>query len=43
MSQKKPFNGAVKHDDFDVLVGFQRCDDFVELWNSFRAKDLRGG
>ena len=42
MSQKKPFNGAVKNHDFDVLVGFQRCDDFVELRNSFRAKDVEG-
>src|SRR5437667_1032270 len=42
MSQKKTFNGAVKNHDFDVLVRFQRCDDFVELRNSFRAKDVEG-
>ena len=42
MSQKEPFNGAVENHDFDVLVGFQRCDDFIELSNSFRAKDVEG-
>jgi len=40
MSQKEPFDRAVKDDHFDVLVSFQRCDDFVELRNSFRAKDV---
>jgi len=40
MSQKEPLNRAVKDDHFDVLVSFQRGDDFVELRKSFRAKDV---
>src|SRR5262249_55742912 len=42
MSQKKPFNRAVKDDHFDLLVTFERCDDFVELRNAFRTKDVEG-
>ena len=40
MSQEKPLDRAIKDDDFDVLVSFQRCDDFVELGNCVRAKDV---
>ena len=42
MSQKEAWHGAVKDDHFDVVVSFQRCDDFVKLRNSFRAKDIEG-
>lgn len=42
MSQKEPLHRTVKDDDFDVLIRFQRCDDFVELRNSFRATDVEG-
>ena len=31
---------AVKDDHFDVLVSFNRCDDFVELRNRCRAEDV---
>ncbi len=40
MSQKESFDRAVKDDHFDVLVSFNRCDDFVELRNRFRTKDV---
>jgi len=34
MSQEKPLDRAIKDDDFDVLVSFQRCDDLIliEEW-----------
>ena len=40
MSEKEAFNRAVKDDHFDVLVSFNRCDDFVELRNRIGAKDV---
>jgi hypothetical protein len=40
VSQEKSFDRAIKDDDFDVLVSFQRGDDFVELGNCIRAKDV---
>ena len=40
MSQKKTFDRALKDDYFNLLVSFQRCDDFVELGNCVRAKDV---
>ena len=40
MSKKESFDRAIKDDYFDVLVSFERCDDFVELRNSFRTKDV---
>ena len=42
MSEKKTWNRAVKDDHFDLLVTFQRCDDFVELRNCVRAKNVEG-
>src|SRR6266403_1310835 len=42
MSQEEPLHRAVEDDDFDVLVSFQRRDDFVELRNGFRAEDVEG-
>ncbi len=40
MSQKEPWNRAVKDDDFDVLIGFNRGDDLVELRNLVRTEDV---
>ena len=42
MGQKEPFYCAVEDDHFDLLVTFQRGDDFVELRNCVRAKDVEG-
>ena len=42
MREKKPLNRAVKNDHFDLLVSFQSCDDFVELRNCVRAKNVEG-
>src|SRR5262249_18111986 len=42
MSQKETFYGTVKNHHFDMLVRFDRCDGFVELWNRVRAKDVEG-
>src|SRR5438552_19134234 len=42
MSEKKTWNRAVKDNHFDLLVTFQRCDDFVELRNCVRAKNVEG-
>src|SRR5215469_18845431 len=41
MSQKEPWNRAVKNHHFDMLVSFHRSDDLVELWNGVRAKDVK--
>jgi len=41
MSEKEAFDRTVKDDDFDLLVSFDRGDDFVELWNCVRAKDVQ--
>src|SRR6266566_8744073 len=40
MSHKESFNRAVKDDHFDVLVSFNRCDDFVELRNRSGTEDV---
>ena len=40
MSHEESFNRAVKDDHFDVLVSFNRCDDFVELRNRCRTEDV---
>ena len=40
MSQKEPWNRAVKDDHFDMLVSFQCGDGLVELWNRVRTKDV---
>ena len=42
MGQKEPFYCAVEDDHLDLLVTFQRGDDFVELRNCVRAKDVEG-
>src|SRR5712672_417713 len=39
--EEKPFHGAVKNDNFDLFVGFKRCDDLVQLWNGVRAKNVQ--
>src|SRR5882724_11843422 len=39
--QEKPFHGAVKNDNFDLLVGFKRCNDLVQLWNGVRTKNIQ--
>ena len=31
-------DGGVEHDDLDLLIGFQRRDDRVELWNGVPAR-----
>src|SRR5712691_10972502 len=41
MSHEESFNRAVKDDHFDVLVSFNRCDDFVELRNRCRTEDVQ--
>src|SRR6266481_8153286 len=40
MSHKESFNRAIKDDHLDVLVSFNRCDDFVELRNRCRTEDV---
>ena len=40
MSQEKPFDRAIKDNDFDMLVSFQGRDDFVQMRNCIRAKDI---
>ena len=40
--QEKSIDGTVKDNNLNLLVNFQRCDDLVELRNSFRAKDVEG-
>src|SRR6266700_6049897 len=40
MSHKESFNRAVKDDHFDVLVSFNRRDDFVELRNRSGTEDV---
>src|SRR5712691_3926640 len=42
VSHEEPLDRAVEDDHFEVLVGFQRRDDFVELRNGFRAEDVEG-
>src|SRR5258705_1433145 len=39
--EEKPFHGAVKNDNFDLLVGFKRLNDLVQLWNGVRAKNVQ--
>jgi len=38
--KKEAFDGAVKDDHFDILVGFERCDDLIQLRNGLWAKDI---
>src|SRR5258705_9236470 len=40
MSQKDPFDGAVKDNYFDVFVRFDRSDDRVELRNGVRTENI---
>jgi hypothetical protein len=38
--QKEALDGAVEHDDLDLLVGLQRGDDLIKLRNRLRAEDI---
>src|SRR5258708_3724763 len=40
MTEKETFNGTVKDHHFDLLVGFERRDDHVQLRNGFRAENV---
>src|SRR5258705_3376978 len=39
--EEKPFHGAVKNDNFDLFVGFKRCNNLVQLWNGVRTKNVQ--
>src|ERR1700704_2918525 len=39
--EEKPFHGAVKNDNFDLFVGFKRCNDLVQLRNGVRTKNVQ--
>jgi len=43
MSEKEPFHGTIKDHDLDLLVGFKRSDDRIQLRNGFRPKDVERG
>lgn len=40
MRQEETFDTAFEHDNLDVFISFQSFDDFVQLWNRFRAEDV---
>jgi hypothetical protein len=40
--QEKSIYGTLKDNNLNLLIDFQRCDDLVQLRNSFRAKDVEG-
>lgn len=39
---EEPFDGAVKHDDFDPIVGLECRDYVIQLRNALRAEDVEG-
>src|SRR5208282_3645757 len=40
MSKEESFHGAVKNNNFNVLVSFNRCDDLIQLRNAFGAENI---
>ncbi|HZN79802.1 MAG TPA: hypothetical protein VFC01_08975 [Mycobacterium sp.] len=41
MRKEEAVHGTVKDDDLDLLVSLDRCDDFIELRNTFWPKDIQ--
>src|SRR5262249_12400353 len=40
MRQEKTLDGAVEHDNLHMLIGFETCDDLIQLRNRLRAEDV---
>ena len=42
MRQKETLDGAVKYNNLYLIIGFERRDNLIQLWNGFRTKDIQG-